>query len=509
MAKAFDTRQGGSPEAALAGIGSQLFNLGSVLADEGIRKEDNRQISNFRIGLLAESTERDNFIAENANDPESYLRYVTENRERIREELFKGLTTPGSKEVGNLEFDEAMAKWENGLATSARRQAGRNAVTDFNLGTDIFMGGKSFADVESFTEFQSEGLIHFASIPNATDDEMLAAQRAFTEFNVSQFLLQHGTEDEIKDPNKFVMDQGLDLPSVEDKEQPVFGPDEIANLQKRFKTQQRYAENTADAAREEAKVATGKEAMNLGVSGDWGGAQEVYNKALADGFLTEQEFTTMSRNLETVSDIVAEGGPNPMNVTTNWTRYAGIRRDVIAGRMTKAEIYREVGAFDPKTGKGGIGKTEASLLEKMIETGGSAKDFRDSDGALFYKARFDETLIGKSPTELKTFAEETGYRWYQNWVDENPDATTRQSEEEAWRIARRVAAAAIAGEITTDIEFLPGTATQASIAKAQRESLARFKQEQGGPTVVSDADYDKLPSGAVFRDENGKRFRKP
>ena len=205
MAKAFNTRQGGSPEAALAGIGSTLINLSSVLSDEGIDKETNRQVSNFRIAMLAGATARDDFVADNADDPEAFLRYTSDIRENLRIEATKGLTTAEAKEIGSLEFDETMAKWESGLATSARKQAGRNAVTDSNLSSKMFMSSRAFKDEPGFLEYHSEGLIHFATLLNTSDDEKLTAQRAFTQFNVSQFLLQHGTEEQIKDPNKFIM----------------------------------------------------------------------------------------------------------------------------------------------------------------------------------------------------------------------------------------------------------------------------------------------------------------
>lgn len=231
--------------------------------------------------------------------------------------------------------------------------------------------------------------------------------------------------------------------------------------------------NRAKLAETEAVIAVGKTAMNIAVApqepgapNKWTSARNVYDKALADGLLTEAEYTSKIRNLNTVSNLVANGKPNPMEVTTNWGRYKEMRKLVIGNEITEAEIYQNVGVHNPETNTGGIGKAEALLLTRMIETGGTGKDFRDSATAETFTNRLDADEFLIAP-----LAKEQGLRWLEIWSKEHPDATQLEADEQALRVYERVVREDTAGT-------LPATATELREVRVKAEAEKTEKAQR-------------------------------
>jgi hypothetical protein len=101
-------------------------------------------------------------------------------------------------------------------------------------------------------------------------------------------------------------------------------------------------------------------------------------------------------------------------------------------------------------------------------------------------------------------ARETGYRWLEDTLNNNPDWTLRQQQEEAMRIYFRVEAAAIAGEIAKRPEDLPG-AILPKESKGFLTDILRIQKEAMEPikTITTQEEYDALPSGTRYQDANG------
>jgi hypothetical protein len=232
----------------------------------------------------------------------------------------------------------------------------------------------------------------------------------------------------------------------------LFGEAEIAAMKKRYEIQKRYAENALKLANAAAVLQVGVESAHLGAAGDWGAAQRKLDENI--DILGLQEWTTQSRNLQTMSNIVANGGQNWLKTTHKPSVKAELRKDILSGRITDdAFIWQKVG-------ENGISESDATLLSKMIPDVGSARDYRDNEAAQTYDRLFkravDKIEIVFTSAQQEDLAFETGHRWLEDWQKNNPEATMREQDEQAMRIVQKIREKAEAGRLPTTIEGLPG-----------------------------------------------------
>ncbi len=508
MANIFNRRGGfsGRPDIDAAidiAGGVRRFARGKVT--RAIADENQHQVDKVKIAMLAEQDRfKNDFMTQNADRPDLWPDARQKSEEEIRRKLLEPVYQPGARKAATAYIDQQFAQWKSSVQDASRSQLLRNQGADFKKHIEALQESKSFENLQGVQEHMQIASDVIGGNKYLTPDEKLDATRDLARQHYGNFLLESaletGQEDLVNDPNTFLTSASVEFEGVLGK-QALFDNNDVADLKKRFGSQKKYRQDQIDAAEKEAITDVGRRTGGLAAKRDFIGAQAELD-ANAE-LLGLQAYTTQSRNLQSVSKIVGDGGPNYYEVTHKPSVRAQLRADIVAGRITDDAFVWQ------RTGENGISKPDAELLSKMIPTGGTAKDFRDSDAAKFYKEKFDQTLIGGSKQELTAFAEETGYRWLQQWQDDNPDATLRQSEEEAWRISRRVSEAALAGEITTDIEDLPKTPLTPEQVRQGMEELDKIDLSKIPKTVRSDADYDKLASGTVFRDESGKRYRKP
>lgn len=278
---------------------------------------------------------------------------------------------------------------------------------------------------------------------------------------------------------------------------------DINFLRKNARKELSYAQDRINAQRIEAIAEIKARVASMAGRGDFAGAQKIINNSIE--LLGVKDHGILSDNLKRTSEYFGETGINYFKVTHMPSVFADLRSQILAGTLKDDAFIWQ------KTGKDGISESDAALLAKMIPEGGTESDFKNSAAAEAFQELLDSIYVGDATTYI--FARETGYRWLAEALKKNPDWTLRQQQEEAMRIAIRVEAEARAGRIAVKPEDLPGAFLPLEqkeeklrkhyFSKMGRQHLKRPFKQKNIVTVMTQEQYDALPSGARYRDANG------
>jgi hypothetical protein len=195
-------------------------------------------------------------------------------------------------------------------------------------------------------------------------------------------------------------------------------------------------------------------------------------------------------------NMILSGLGNPYTKTMNHSRLKELRDAARAGVLTEKQISEAEGKD--------ISLSDAEDLRKRVANGGTAQNFRDSDMATTFINRLKADELLDSP-----LAKEQGLRWLEAWSKANSEASQREADEQAIRVYERVVREDVAGTLPTTADELRAMRLEPERIRKGMEELDRIDLSKILPIVRTDADYAKLPSGTVFRDENGRRYRKP
>lgn len=162
--------------------------------------------------------------------------------------------------------------------------------------------------------------------------------------------------------------------------------------------------------------------------------------------------------LSEASKLLSKEGVNP---------YTERQDDAAYQRAIERALNKTLTIDEANEGVGGPWTiSDGNALRKIINDGGTAKDFRDSDMAKTFT-----DILSLDPSlkpSLTPLAREQGLRWLEAWAKDNPDASQREADEQALRIYERVVREDIAGTLPTTAEELRALRLQAE-AKTHRD----------------------------------------
>jgi hypothetical protein len=220
---------------AASGIASTIGGLALADAQRQIADENKHQVAKAKIAFLAEQDNfKNTFQTENADRPDLWAGALKENEPTIRKSVLDGVYQPGARRDVTEYLDAQFANWRSSIATASRSQQLRNEATDFKLGNEAWNKPRSYERAEHIIEDRDNYSSWLDDSPRLTDDEKLAAVRNWTKNQVGNHLLNNGSEASINNPNVWIDDFGLELPSVLGGEQEIFDSEDVAELKGRF-----------------------------------------------------------------------------------------------------------------------------------------------------------------------------------------------------------------------------------------------------------------------------------
>ncbi|KKN75793.1 hypothetical protein LCGC14_0376690 [marine sediment metagenome] len=256
------------------------------------------------------------------------------------------------------------------------------------------------------------------------------------------------------------------------KDFPTLTPGDFQDLRSMARGQQRYLETDEKLRRREAINAVGVEASKLAATEGIEGYKKA-QKLLLDNIdiLGHDLFTTLSRNLQTTSKLYGETGINYYEVTHKPSVFWELDSQIKAGTLTDpAFVYQ-------RTGADGISETDAARLAKRIpKQGGSANDFRNGAAATMFLNAYKAAVSNNLLLDEAGLGKELGLRWLEDSLQQHPDWSLRQVDEEALRIMEKVQQAEIEGALPTTADELKGLRVKAE-KKTNRDIMQRIWEQ--------------------------------
>lgn len=238
-------------------IGDTMMAEFEGQSNDQIEIEYRRQVSN---GTIARENERHGltkFMQENQNAPDTWRPFLAKNKERIRKGILSGITQPQARHQVELELNEDLAGWDRWLDDSALKQTGINANADFLTGVKRYQGpAPQFNDLTDFQSYLQAANLHIEQGHNGGKNPVDAlptravadaASRGLTQHITGEYLLQQalatGNEALVTEANGYARNFGAT------EEEQLFGPEELADLKKRYDLMTKAAQSQAHAER--------------------------------------------------------------------------------------------------------------------------------------------------------------------------------------------------------------------------------------------------------------------
>ena len=269
---------------------------------------------------------------ENGATPDKWEDKFEEDSQKIRDGIMSGLTMPDAKEDYGLTLDKEMERWRADIRRQSETQGAKNVNVDYELGYNIYAKDNHFYqgnldEPESMIERHKKAIKHIDiawnnginppdSLP--TYDSMIAAKREVSKKIVGDFVLQNVEGMGSEEANK-ILDQINNYATVndihvediiEEQQEDLFSPEDIAGLKQRYKS-------SMTAAKAEAKFESNKlssEANNEYVqkiaAGDF--SEELIQSIAADGRLEPTDKRTLINWMEQRSNALAQDKDDPL-----------------------------------------------------------------------------------------------------------------------------------------------------------------------------------------------------
>ena len=202
---------------------------------------------------------------------------------------------------------------------------------------------------------------------------------------------------------------------------------------------------------------------------------------------------------------IVSGLGNPFNTTTDEI----VRKDMMERARSKTLPYKEINDAEGIS----ISTPDAVEMRKTLEDkDDKSKSFQESEAAKNLIDQIDALLPKGAKAEreevaLNQIASDRGLGILRSSIENNPDWTLQQKNEEALRIGRRLERELEDGVLE---EVRDGILKKTEIT--QDKGFYRKKGLAVSPFMkkgITKAKFDKLPSGAIFIAPDGKRRRKP
>jgi len=242
------------------------------------------------------------------------------------------------------------------------------------------------------------------------------------------------------------------------------------------------------------------EARQLAIEGDWQGGIDKINAALPE--LGVDWHTNALNKYRNAFSILNETGTNVFTTTQNWSLYNDHRKRAASKSITEKEIMDSVGV-------NGYSWTQAEHLLTVLNGKSSlAKAFEDSAAAKNLITLTKDLYDPIKDAEMSQFVNQRGLGLLEDWIDNNPDATDREKKERALIIGRQLQDEDESGLLELGLEAVikpKAPITGEDFDKIDLSEIKRFSKKKG----ITKAEFDKLPSGAIFIAPDGKKRRKP
>jgi len=234
--------------------------------------------------------------------------------------------------------------------------------------------------------------------------------------------------------------------------------------------------------------------------------EEEVTKAVDMHEITPEQGDTMRGVWKEARKTVSEGNPNPYTTTSNWDLYTEHRKRAANRTITEQEIMDNAGSTE------GYSWPEAEKLLRVINgKDSSSKAFEDSAAAENLKKIIGDTI--GDDVSLNQFATQRGMGLLEDAIQSHPDWTDREKKEEALRVGRRIEREYDDGLLETELERTIEITTEQRAEAIEKDlnkiDLSEIKKYSRKRKGITKAEFDKLPSGAVFLAPDGKRRRKP
>jgi len=428
----------GSPErqaaSDVAGIGLGIL---SDLSDLQIEAENRRQISNANIALMKERRALKDYFTEHASEPDKWAQYYQENRQKIYDGVMSGITQPEAKNVVVPQLDEELESWMDWVKDESAKQSGFNTNTDYRLGYKSFEEDQIYSGPEEMLKDLGDAMDYVDKGWNKgvrpvddlpTEDAVIAAKRDLAQKILSNYTLQAPDAEEIlKDPNAYF---GIKIKNVLGKDEPIFGPDDIADLKKEYILNKNINNTEIKIAREKKEAEVELEARQFIIKGDFIGAKNIINANLDT--LGSDWHTDALNKLKNANTILNDTGVNAYTTTVNPIKFGEIRDKILDGTIKgEKEIRDNVGPDGYSIAQ------EKYLLDLYNGSESSAKAFEDSAAAQNLKALIKYNIAEeKDEPDIYQFATQRGLGLLQDAI--TPEMTDREKKEAALRIGRQL-----------------------------------------------------------------------
>ncbi|MFH0826095.1 MAG: hypothetical protein V2B18_25370 [Pseudomonadota bacterium] len=504
-------------------VGEMAGQMGDRLrakSEEEIDAERIRQHSNGRIALMKERQDLLTKITkEGPRDTESWVPTLEKSWSAIHDGVLSGITQPDAKQALELELNEAKADLEIRLKKAASDQDVENQVLDFNTNyKTLFTESVEYHDYDEMTDHLGEGLRFLDEnhqkggvLAVATPDALEFEKRKLTRRIVGNFAVQQALIGDDEGIINQVNDFAPRSPTDPEKASPLFGPDELADLHKDYDAIANAAKAEVAKVRTEQSLAAESFLSDKINNGIFAWQDEQGKKVYARQFVVENEYftpQTKARLLDEVDDQIGyfakHGMAKPISESAQSQAYGYVVRQTTRYLNGEIDLNRWEDVFNKY--KMRLDKEDRESFQDQVYGVRKTTDplgkeidavMKEADSEATKAAKqvlFDTALT--DDVESPEMAEFVGdvMRHMQAWI-KTRTAEGKPFDSPAFRVERN----RVIYEKMDRIDQQD---------KAEKKPPKRGRWT-GRYKIKNKAEYNLLPSGAVYEGPDGEVRTKP
>jgi hypothetical protein len=418
----------------MVGVARTIQGALQDYSDEEIQGEYRRQTSNASVAMERERQSLVQFMRDNQKDPSSWKKQFAQNREKIRKGILDGITQPQAKQAAELELSESLQQWEGWINDNAAKQIAVNTNADYETGLADFYRPKQFADETDAMTHLSAGLTHIeggyngGSMPVDSLPTPAAAEAEKRKL-ARQVLGDYGLQQALAGGNEEWIDNLNDRAKGIFEGEELFGPEDLADVKKRYRSAANAAKTEANSARIARADAFERDVTLKLLRGEFTAKDDKgkpYN--LRDAILGNKDLTPEKmRTLENLYQEQVKPAKKAYDESEKLSAYIAIRSEPDPAK--KLDLLKQHAQ--------GLGFNEVqSLYDKMTDP--AADDSHLSGGLDKIIGAMRKIRITDQTTEEQDIKTETDFLRLQNKIlrtwDAHPDWTEGQKIDEMEKI---------------------------------------------------------------------------
>jgi hypothetical protein len=489
-----------------------LFGLSDMAIDSQIATET----AQAQAAQIDEFNELQLWMNQNRDKPDKWLEHFSTSVDAMKKNILKDVRSPVSKEAIENKMIVDFAQLESRVKNAAESQSRDNQEVALDLGLEKLKETPSIGiwTKEEVNERLDNALIMIDEAKNA-DDRRLQVEGQDEEMLdtlakslISQEILQNADSvDYISRANEIAkFDYDLDS---------LFSDEEIAELKNTYASTQAANARTAATELKEAQDTTGRQMLVDLWNGELSDSQDITN-ALDSNLIT----TTMATSLRNALLKPKEGTPTEMLMAEVEVKNA--IDNYHKGDLTKQGalnvLYDHANTLGPTKGSTLLNKLYAEEVDPELATmKREGKSFmeeyirtRDRFSGMFSDDKQEIMLAAEAQLLLDGEIERAAEAKKPLGRRDIMIKALEIGQQQRNKLDRMEK-----GEVPTVPYQLGMQRTVRPYAGLDIKKLEKLDKEltverTEVPSIITDAEYDSLPSGAEFIDkETGKRYRKP